>query len=276
MATEIKLPRLGQGMEAGTIVRWLKSEGDEVAKGEPLFELDTDKVTQEVEADAEGVLLKIVVPEGEANVGATVAVIGSADEDVSELLAGAQGGNGDAPAAAPAGGSASPRTRRLLPRTSSTRRRGRRARSTQCHKDEAAPSTGAGTVAAVSHAPAASPPVRAEGERVKASPLARRIARRARPRHRRADRHRARGQDHRGGRGAAQAPLPPLRLQLPTTMGAVEIVELTSIRRTIARRLTEAWAAPVFQLSVTADASALVPRASAWSSSCAKARRSRR
>ncbi|MDQ3085545.1 MAG: hypothetical protein M3Q67_01930, partial [Actinomycetota bacterium] len=100
MATEIKLPRLGQGMEAGTIVRWLKSEGDEVAKGEPLFELDTDKVTQEVEADAEGVLLKIVVPEGEANVGATVAVIGAADEDVSGLLAGAQGGNGDS--AAPA------------------------------------------------------------------------------------------------------------------------------------------------------------------------------
>ena len=82
MATEVKLPRLGQGMEAGTIVRWLKAEGDEVAKGEPLFELDTDKVTQEVEADAAGVLLKIVVPEGEANVGATVAVIGSADEDV--------------------------------------------------------------------------------------------------------------------------------------------------------------------------------------------------
>ena len=98
MATEVKLPRLGQGMEAGTIVRWLKAEGDEVAKGEPLFELDTDKVTQEVEADAAGVLLKIVVPEGEANVGATVAVIGSADEDVSELLTGAQGGNGDAPA----------------------------------------------------------------------------------------------------------------------------------------------------------------------------------
>ena len=64
MAIEIKLPRLGQGMEAGTIVRWLKSEGDEVAKGEPLFELDTDKVTQEVEADAAGVLLKIVVAGG--------------------------------------------------------------------------------------------------------------------------------------------------------------------------------------------------------------------
>src|SRR5687767_13743895 len=110
MSNQVTLPRLGQGMEAGTIVRWLKSEGDQVAKGEPLFELDTDKVTQEVEADAEGVLLKIVVPEGEASVGTTVAVIGAADEDVSELLAGAQGGNGDSAAplaeAAPAEGAA--------------------------------------------------------------------------------------------------------------------------------------------------------------------------
>ena len=90
MAVEVKLPRLGQGMEAGTIVRWLKSEGDAVSKGEPLYELDTDKVTQEVEADADGVLLKIVIPEGEADVGTTVAVLGAEGEDVSELIAAAQ------------------------------------------------------------------------------------------------------------------------------------------------------------------------------------------
>src|SRR5438270_894030 len=52
MATEIKLPRLGQGMESGTIVKWLKSEGDAVEKGEPLYELDTDKVTEDVERAA--------------------------------------------------------------------------------------------------------------------------------------------------------------------------------------------------------------------------------
>src|SRR2546423_10895565 len=68
MATEIKLPRLGQGMESGTIVKWLKSEGDAVEKGEPLYELDTDKVTQEVEADASGVLLKIAISEGDVEV----------------------------------------------------------------------------------------------------------------------------------------------------------------------------------------------------------------
>src|SRR3954464_4650547 len=83
MATEIKLPRLGQGMESGTIVKWLKSEGEEVEKGEPLYELDTDKVTQEVEADASGVLLKIAVAEGEVPVGRTIAVIGEAGEEVS-------------------------------------------------------------------------------------------------------------------------------------------------------------------------------------------------
>src|SRR5205807_9502073 len=84
MATEIKLPRLGQGMESGTIVKWLKSEGDQVEKGEPLYELDTDKVTQEVEADASGVLLKIRVRDGEVEVGRTIAVIGEAGEKVEE------------------------------------------------------------------------------------------------------------------------------------------------------------------------------------------------
>ena len=82
MATEVKLPRLGQGMESGTIVRWLKAEGDTVKKREPLYELDTDKVTQEVESDLDGVLLKIVVQEGEVEVGSTIAMIenGSAAE----------------------------------------------------------------------------------------------------------------------------------------------------------------------------------------------------
>ena len=92
MATEVKLPRLGQGMESGTIVKWLKGEGEPVKKREPLYELDTDKVTQEVEAEAEGVLLKIVVDSGEVEVGRTIAFIGSEDEDVPS-------GNGGAPSA---------------------------------------------------------------------------------------------------------------------------------------------------------------------------------
>ena len=82
MANEVKLPRLGQGMEAGTVTRWLKSEGDKVAKGEPLYEIDTDKVTQEVEAEADGVLLRVVGTAGvEYPVGATIAWIGDAAEE---------------------------------------------------------------------------------------------------------------------------------------------------------------------------------------------------
>src|SRR5439155_18456315 len=85
MAAEVKLPRLGQGMESGTIVKWLKSEGDAVTKGEPLYELDTDKATQEVEAEAAGVLLKIAVAEGEVPVGTTIAFIGETGESVPDV-----------------------------------------------------------------------------------------------------------------------------------------------------------------------------------------------
>ena len=62
MATDVKLPRLGQGMESGTIVKWLKAEGDAVEKGEPLFEVDTDKATQEVEAEGDGISVEVVDP----------------------------------------------------------------------------------------------------------------------------------------------------------------------------------------------------------------------
>jgi pyruvate dehydrogenase E2 component (dihydrolipoamide acetyltransferase) len=208
MATEVKLPRLGQGMESGTIVRWLKREGDPVRKNEPLYELDTDKVTQEVEAEADGVLVKIVVPEGEVAVGATIAMIETN---------GAEPAPAEAPVAQPA----------------------------------AAPAAAAPAAPAVAPpAPSAAAP--RSGGRVKASPLARRIAR-------------ERGVDlasvvgtgpdgrivaedvERAGRGAAPAaPAPPPSAE-------VEVVQLTNVRKTIARRLTEAWSAPVFQLGVSVD-----------------------
>src|SRR5579871_3699020 len=70
-------------MESGTIVRWLKSKGEQVEKGDPLFEVDTDKATQEVEAEASGVLLRIAVESGEVPVGETVAVIGQPGEQAA-------------------------------------------------------------------------------------------------------------------------------------------------------------------------------------------------
>ena len=84
MATEIVMPKLGLTMESGTISNWLVAEGDEVKKGQALLEIATDKVTMEVEAQADGILRKIIVPaEVETPVSQTIGVIAAADEDVS-------------------------------------------------------------------------------------------------------------------------------------------------------------------------------------------------
>lgn len=77
MSTELTLPRVGTNMEEATITKWLRAVGDRFAKGEPLYEIETDKVTFEVEAPADGTLLEIRVPEGEiATVGQVVGVAG--------------------------------------------------------------------------------------------------------------------------------------------------------------------------------------------------------
>lgn len=92
MATLMNLPLLGQTMEEGTIIRWMKQEGDAVKEGEPLLEVMTDKVNMEVESPASGVLRRIlanvddVVP-----VLAPIAIIGSADEPIDDLLPSASG-----------------------------------------------------------------------------------------------------------------------------------------------------------------------------------------
>jgi pyruvate dehydrogenase E2 component (dihydrolipoamide acetyltransferase) len=97
MATKVIMPKLSPTMEEGQIVRWLKKEGDKVAMGEPLAEIDTDKATMEMQALSNGVLRKILINEGQsAPLGQLIAIIGEADEDIASLLAEAP-----APAAAP-------------------------------------------------------------------------------------------------------------------------------------------------------------------------------
>ena len=258
MATEVKLPRLGQGMESGTIVRWLKTEGDAVTKGEPLYELDTDKVTQEVEAESDGVLLKIVIADGEVDVGTTVAIIGAQDEDVSTLLAGAQGGNGGGPAVQAPPEDAAPTE--AAPKEAVPKEAAPTEAAPEAEPDPAqAPSD---TVSQAAEAPAAeeataAPPGRGVGEPVKASPLARRIAR-----ERGVDLAQIAGTGPEGRVIAEDVEKAAVRPAAPAPAAAepaeAEVVELTSTRRTIARRLTEAWQAPVFQLTVTADATELV------------------
>jgi pyruvate dehydrogenase E2 component (dihydrolipoamide acetyltransferase) len=87
MATRIDMPQLGLTMEKGTILQWLKAEGEKVEKGQPVVLIQTEKVEYEVEAPAAGTLLALVAKEGaELPVGGLMAVLGQPGEDVSALL----------------------------------------------------------------------------------------------------------------------------------------------------------------------------------------------
>jgi pyruvate dehydrogenase E2 component (dihydrolipoamide acetyltransferase) len=224
MSNQVTLPRLGQGMESGTIVRWLKSEGDKVEKGEPLYELDTEKVTQEVEADAGGVLLKILAQEGqEIQVGKAIAVIGEEGEEVPEA-------------------EAEPEEPTKV--------------TEEEPEEEGEPAQTEEPVGARQPPPAERPEGKEEapardGGRVKASPLARRIAK-----ERGVDLKALRGTGPEGrivAEDVERAGVAPGVGAPAAAPGQVEVVQLSRMRQTIARRLTEAWKAPHFQIAMSAD-----------------------
>jgi pyruvate dehydrogenase E2 component (dihydrolipoamide acetyltransferase) len=88
MAETISMPKLGFDMAEGTLVRWVKNEGENVSKGDVLAEIETDKATVEVESSASGVVRKLLVEEGSiVPVGDPIAVVGSADEKIDEAPA---------------------------------------------------------------------------------------------------------------------------------------------------------------------------------------------
>jgi pyruvate dehydrogenase E2 component (dihydrolipoamide acetyltransferase) len=234
MSSNVTLPRLGQGMETGTIVRWLKSEGENVEKGEPLYELDTEKVTQEVEAEASGVLLKILAGEGEEiEVGKAIAVIGEQGEDVPE---------GEAEDPTEVSEDDAQEEGSPAPEREDERERGR-------EEGPEGPSEPEQRVESTN------------GGRVKASPLARRIAR-----ERGIELASLRGTGPEGrivaedverasATGAVSA-APAGGAAAPS--GEIEVVKLNQMRKTIARRMTEAWEAPAFQISMSADMTASI------------------
>jgi pyruvate dehydrogenase E2 component (dihydrolipoamide acetyltransferase) len=201
-------------------------------------------VTQEVEAEADGVLLKIVVDSGEVEVGKTIAFIGSEGEDVPS-------GNGGAPAAAEAESDDAESDEAAVEEQDEAQTEGASAPGMDDQRargQEAAAATAEAETAAVADAP-----VRPDG-RVKASPLARRLAR-----EKGIDIATLSGSGPEGRivaedveRGIVAAPkAAPAAAAAPA--GEIEEIELTSTRKTIARRLTEAWQAPVFQLTVSVD-----------------------
>jgi pyruvate dehydrogenase E2 component (dihydrolipoamide acetyltransferase) len=235
VSSQVTLPRLGQGMESGVIVKWLKSEGEEVQKGDPLYELDTEKVTQEVEADSSGVLLKILANEGEEiEVGKAIAVIGEAGEDISAESDDSAEEAGDTTEVTEEERSEEGEP---APDREDERDRGREA-------GPEAPSE---------------PEQRANGGRVKASPLARRIAR-----ERGIDLSRLRGTGPEGrivAEDVERAQVSPTAAPAAAAAAApteVEVVKLNQMRKTIARRMTEAWEAPAFQISMSADMTASI------------------
>lgn len=124
MASRVIMPKLTDSMEEGVVVKWRKAEGERVESGDVLAEIETDKAVMDLEAFASGTLRKILVPEGTTvPSGTLIGVIGEPDEDLREILEGAQPTTARpstppptaVPASAPPGegGSASPRVRTL-------------------------------------------------------------------------------------------------------------------------------------------------------------------
>ncbi|AOG09925.1 pyruvate dehydrogenase complex dihydrolipoamide acetyltransferase [Agrobacterium sp. RAC06] len=150
MPINITMPALSPTMEEGNLAKWLVKEGDKVKSGDVIAEIETDKATMEVEAVDEGIVAKIVVPAGTeaVKVNALIAILAEEGEDVAAAAAG--------------GGSSAPK-----------------AEAAPAPKAEAAPAPA--TAAAVAPAPAAASaaPAASSGERVFASPLARRLAKEA-------------------------------------------------------------------------------------------------
>lgn len=238
---DVVMPRLSDSMEEGTVLGWMKAVGDEVAVGDELVEIETDKANMVYESDVAGTLVEILAEEGATlPIGEVIARVGEAGE------APAAGGNGGRPDAAP-------------------------ETEPEPEPEPAAPAVD--EAEASEPAPAPTPPAREPGERIKASPLARRIAA-----ERNVDLAALRGSGP-GGRiikadvedaGAQPAPetaepepaaaAPPATAERPeTARGAVEEVELTRLQQTVARRMAESKAtAPHFYLTTEIDMSRAV------------------
>jgi pyruvate dehydrogenase E2 component (dihydrolipoamide acetyltransferase) len=278
MADEIVMPRLSDSMEEGTVLRWLKSVGDEVAVGDELVEIETDKANMVYEADLAGTLVEVIAQEGDTlPVGETIARVGEAGEVVSDGGGGAGGAAAAERAGAEDDGEAQTADEPAIE-----------------HRSAAAAAPTPPSPAPTSPAPAgpatAPPGQAATGDgRVKASPIAKRIAR-----DRGLDLHGVSGSGP-GGRivkadveralaaGPAAAPggAPSVAAQPPaeqpaaqaepaaptpgvsekpeTAKGQVEVVELTKLQQTVARRMAESKAtAPHFYLQAEFDMTAAV------------------
>jgi len=222
MAEAITMPKLGFDMREGVLIRWVKNEGDAVNKGDILVEIETDKATVEVESHASGVIRKLLASQGDiVPVGATMAIVGTPDEKIDDLIP----AGGDAkPAAAPAPAAAQP-------------------------TPEAAPATPTATPTVAQPAPQPAAAPAAPVGPIKASPLAKKVAKDLS-----VDLSQVQGTGP-GGRivrkdveaaqaagPASAAPAVPVAYGLSSIVAAArpdETIQTTKLRQAIGRRLVE-------------------------------------
>ena len=259
MPVDIVMPRLSDSMEEGTVLTWMKAVGDEVALGEELVEIETDKANMVFESDAAGTLIEILAAEGDTlPIGDVIARVGEASEVVDS------GSDGKSPSERPRSAADVPPDSPAAP------------------AEEAASSSPTQQEASPAPIPAGSGGGNGDGGRIKASPLAKRIAS-----EKGIDLHSLQGSGPGGrilksdvenapqGADAAGAPggLSAAKRGLPdggtpaaapaappspeTAKGTVEIVELTKLQQTVSRRMAESKAtAPHFYLQAEIDMTA--------------------
>jgi pyruvate dehydrogenase E2 component (dihydrolipoamide acetyltransferase) len=280
MASDVTMPRLSDSMEEGTVLKWLVDEGSEVKRGEPLVEIETDKANMTYESDTDGTLIEVVAQEGDTlAIGEVIARIG----DPSEA-----GGNGK-----PAAKEEEPAEEEAEePAEEAEEQEAEASRDEEPSLDEAEreeqPVAGAaegggetesgGGAATKTRAPSGNGA--GDGERVKASPVARRMARElgvelarlegSGPGGRivKADVQAAAEGDGAGDGAAVEAPAreeerapaaaeeraPEPQRSEAGAKGEAEVVELTRLQQTVARRMAESKAtAPDFSISLTVD-----------------------
>jgi pyruvate dehydrogenase E2 component (dihydrolipoyllysine-residue acetyltransferase) len=249
MSTEIVMPRLSDSMEEGTVLKWMKSVGDEVAVGEELVEIETDKANMVYESDTAGTLIEIVADENDTlPIGEVIARIGE-------------------PGEAPSGDGAEPKE---------PEEEKEEAQEPEEPKAEEAAEEPAAEPEPVATAEAEAAPAPTGDGRVKASPIARRIAK-----EKGLDLSALQGSGP-GGRiikadvekaeapaaapaapaeapapaAAPAGPTPGAREKPETAKGETQVVELTKLQQTVARRMAESKAtAPHFYLSMEIDMS---------------------
>ena len=235
---EVIMPKMGDAMEEGTLLKWLKSEGDDVSEGDAIAEIETDKVTMELEAEDEGTLAQLIADEGQdVPVGEAIAFIEGEGEEVPNAARGGgeeeaeEGGEEDG------GGAQATATETEAPEEEETEEAGGRGRR-----------QGRRALQGLSHSPQA-------GQRERPRPRQDRRLRSRRPHRgaRRAGRHGERNGPEDGRRGAGRrrgAPeqaqqaemqgFQPARLPEPTEEPGTQLVEPTRMMQVIGERMTEA------------------------------------